>query len=100
MSEKERQRRLRYCVFVGSKVEIPNALHAELRRGHGGADPEHELQDWYCELNEAAEVGMWRVPQDNEIFKWVKDHYAQKFPPSPVNGAKSITDEIDEWARS
>lgn len=98
MSPKEYARRSEHCAFVGSRIEVPNILHAELRKGHGGDDPERELQRWYLDLNEAAELGSWRIP--NPIFKWLKEQYAVKFPPTPVNGTKSINDQIDDWARS
>jgi uncharacterized protein YdaU (DUF1376 family) len=94
------EKRKHFCAFVGSKLEVPHGLHAELRDGHG-PDAERELQAWYAELNDTAEVEGWRVPRDSGIFKWLKAHYATKFPPTPVAGtARSINDEIDEWARS
>lgn len=91
--------RSQYCAFVGSKLEVPLGLHAELRDNHG-PNAEQELQDWYASLNETAETEGWRVPRDGGIFKWLKELYAVKFPPTRVNGGKSIDEQIDEWARS
>lgn len=97
----EYARAMERCAFVGAKIEVPKRLHAELRTKHGGADPEKELMEWYSALDEAAEDGNWRVPTDNGIFRWLKDHHAKQFPPTPVNGAKkSFDEELDEWARS
>lgn len=93
-------RRMQHCSFVGAKIEIPIGLHADLRTSHGGPDPEAELQAWYLELDAAAEEGNWRIPTDNGIFKWVKDHHAKRFPAAAVSGEKSIDEQIDEWARS
>lgn len=93
------ERRKQHCAFVGSKIEVPNGLHAELRKSHGGLNPEKELQGWYLELNEQAENEAWRIPQEKAFYSWFKGLYGQKFPAPAING-KSITDEIDEWANS
>lgn len=84
------ERRLQHCAFVGARLEVPKALHAELRTSLGGPDPEKVLRDWYIELDEEAETNDSRVPIDKEIFKWLKGHYANKFPIAPVavNGTK------------
>lgn len=81
------ERRRPYCAFIGSRIEVPNGLHAELRKNHGGTNPEKELQAWYVELNGQAEDHNWRIPtKSTDFYPWFKDLYAAKFPPTPVNG--------------
>lgn len=92
-SHKDRERRLQFCAFVGSKIEVPNGLHAELRDSHGGDDPERELQRWYLELNEQAETERWRIPRDKEFYPWFKALYGQKFP-APVITPKRDTSSL------
>jgi uncharacterized protein YdaU (DUF1376 family) len=94
------ERRKVHCAFVGSKLEVPNALHADLRTAHGGDDPEKALQAWYLDVNERAEIENWSIPAGNEIFKWLKTLHDHQFPATMPNGAKSIDAQIDEWARS
>lgn len=95
------EQRKQYCAFVGSKIEVPHGLHAELRRTHGGPNPEKELQEWYLALNEQAENEAWRIPRDKEFYPWFKSLYGAKFPATAAHiGTKSVNDEIDEWARS
>jgi uncharacterized protein YdaU (DUF1376 family) len=82
MSHEDRERRLKYCAFVGSRIEVPKNLHGEwLRNGHTDA----ELRTWYLELDEASELNNWRCPRDAKVYKWLKEHYAIKFPPTPVH---------------
>jgi hypothetical protein len=88
-------RRIQHCAFVGSRIEVPNGLHADLRRSHGGPDPEKELQDWYLELNEKAEVDQWRIPQGKDFFPWFKSLYGQKFPiPAAVKKPWSVAEAV------
>ena len=87
--------RQRFCAFVGSKIEVPNGLHAELRTAHGGPDPEQELQKWYLQVNDTADMEAWRIPQDKAFYPWFKALYAQKFPAPTVNG----TDRAAHLAR-
>lgn len=55
MSPIQYQRLQERNAFVGSRLQVPKVLHAELRTGLGGTNPEAKLQAWYGELNAEAE---------------------------------------------
>ena len=79
-SPAEYARKREFCAFVGSRLEVPKGLHAELRKALGGADPEKELQDWYLSVNALAEQDTWRIPHGKEFYPWLKALYGLKFP--------------------
>jgi hypothetical protein len=88
-------RKLEFCAFVGSRLEVPKSLHGELRTLLGGENPEARLQAWYLALNDEIDESGESIAPD--VFKWLKARYALWAVP---NGAKTITDEINDWAKS
>lgn len=100
MSPAEFERRRKFCAFVGSKIEVPNGLHAELRKHHGGANPESELQAWYLELNEQAENEAWRIPVEREKFyPWFKGLYGAKFPTAATTTSSALSARLQAIER-
>lgn len=96
VSHKELARRQEFCAFVGSRLEVPKSLHADLIRLLGGTNPDGDLQQWYLELN--AEIEASGESIEPSVYKWLKARY-QRW--RTVNGTdQSFNAQIDEWARS
>lgn len=68
------ERRKQQCTFVGSRLEVPIGLHADLRKNLGGADPDAVLQAWYLALNDEIEQSGESIAPD--VFKWLKARFA------------------------
>lgn len=93
LSPAQYAKRLEFCAFVGSRLEVPKALHRELVGLHGGLNPEGEIQQWYVDLN--TEIEASGEPISPSIYKWLKARY-QHWRPATSN----VTDQIDGWAKS
>lgn len=68
------ERRKQQCAFVGSRLEVPHGLHADLRKLLGGSDPEAGLMAWYLSVNEEIEVS--GEPITPTIFKWLTARFS------------------------
>lgn len=69
------ERKMARCAFVGSRLEVPNMLHAELRKSLGGPNADTDLQAWYADLDgEIEESGEAIAP---DIFKWLRARYSR-----------------------
>jgi len=60
--------------FVGSRLRIPNGLHADFRKDLGGSDPDSRLQAWYLTLNDGLEESGEPIP---ELFSWIRPRFAE-----------------------
>ncbi len=69
MGPLEHARRLERCVFVGSRLEVPNGLHADLVRDTG-PDSVTKLLSGYADVDrELSESGEPILP---DVFRWLK----------------------------
>lgn len=73
-SHLRRERRLEYCAFVGSRLEVPQEWHIQARKAIGGENAETDLQAWYVDLNDEIEEGDLEIPK-NSVFKWLDQRY-------------------------
>ena len=94
VSPAEYARRLEFCAFVGSRLQVPKSLHGEMRGLLGGANAEPELMAWYADLDEEIELSGESIAPD--VFKWLKARYAKWKQATGDN----INAEIDAWAKS
>jgi hypothetical protein len=74
MSPLQYQRLQERYAFVGSRLRIPNGLHADFRKDLGGSDAESRLQAWYLTLDEALERSGEPIP---ELFSWIRPKFAE-----------------------
>lgn len=95
MGPAEYAKRLEFCAFVGSRLEVPKTLHRELVGLLGGAAPDVTLMAWYEALN--AEIEMSGEAIKPSVYKWLKVKYEAW---QSGNGEKSFDQQLDEWARS
>jgi hypothetical protein len=72
---------------VGTRVRVPNVLHAELMTKLGGENPDAALSAWYAELDAEAEASREPIP---DLFTWLRP----KFVAWAGAGAKA-----DDWAK-
>ena len=73
MSPMAYEKRKQQCAFVGSRLEIPHGLHADLRKMLGGVDPDAALQAWYLALNDEIDQSGEAIAPD--VFKWLKARF-------------------------
>lgn len=92
LSPAEHARRMQFCAFVGSRLEVPNGLHADLRKMLGGADPDAALDAWYLSLNDEIDQSGEAIAPD--VFKWLKARFAKW---QSVNSRDGIGAAIDKW---
>lgn len=69
------ERRKTQCAYVGSRLEVPHGLHADLRKLLGGANADTDLLAWYADVDE--EIERTNEPIAPDIFKWLKARYAR-----------------------
>lgn len=74
-SPAEYERKKVHCSFVGSRLEVPHVLHAELRKNLGGVDPDSALQSWYLAVDEEIEASLEPITPD--VFKWLKARFTK-----------------------
>ena len=58
--------------FIGSRLQIPNALHAELRTKIGGREADARLHAWYLALNDDLE--RTNTPY-GDVWVWVRQQF-------------------------
>lgn len=95
MGPAEYAKRLEFCAFVGSRLEVPKTLHRELANLLGGENPDVVLLQWYEGLNAGIETT--GEPIQPSVYKWLKARFTQWVAASAKD---SVTSQIDEWARS
>ena len=79
--------RLQHCRFVGSRLEVPHGLHAELCKLLGGANADPELDAWYAAVDAEIEAsGEAIIPNE---YKWLKARYAT-WKPAALSGTSNI----------
>ena len=69
------ERRKQQCAFVGARLEVPHALHVDMRKLLGGANAETDLLAWYGDLD--GEIEASGEPITPDVFKWLKARFAR-----------------------
>lgn len=72
-SSLDREKALRFNVFVGSRLEVPRKIHADFCRLLGGEEPEMRLLAWYAELDAEIETSREAIVPD--VWKWLQSRY-------------------------
>lgn len=88
------ERRKQQCAFVGSRLEVPHGLHADLRKMLGGDDPDAALESWYLALNDEIDQSGEAIAPD--VFRWLKARYQGWVAVASKN---SVGAQIDAWGR-
>lgn len=94
MSPAEYAKRLEFCAFVGSRLEVPKALHRELVNLLGGPNAEGDLSQWYEDLNTEIDVSGESIAPN--VYKWLKVRY-QTWQTATAKNSTSA--QIDAWGR-
>lgn len=68
------ERRKQQCAYVGARLEVPHALHGELRKLLGGLNAETDLLAWYADIDAEIEVSGEAILPD--VFRWLKSKFA------------------------
>lgn len=93
-SPAEYHRKLEFCAFVGSRLEVPKGLHGELRKLLGGVDPDASLMAWYLTLNDELEESGEAIRPT--VYKWLHARYQAWVA---VSAKDSTAAQIDAWGR-
>lgn len=79
------QRLLERHAFIGSRLRVPNGLHAEFRAAVGD-DGEARLQGWYLELNDALEASGEAY---GDVYRYLRPRFANwATPPASVTPSR------------
>lgn len=73
MSPMEYVKRIRYCAYVGVRLEVPHKLHRDFSALLGGDNPDAVLRAWYADID--AELERTKEPIAPTVWKFLEARF-------------------------